>query len=334
MRAVILKASDGALTTIAKVKGGGSWPKSISTLGQKARLLKCALKGSKHALIFFRLALPHRYLHTRSSTRIILERLSGILPYSQKWHNSLDRKCMRPRNVGATRATLTREDSEWSRKFEEPWLSRPRGLERGGALFSPRPSQRACQDPLTWCEAKPTTLKRPSPGDGFENHMCHIKLVITWDVTPISMSSQLTQSHDVLWMLASWLVVELAFSRVQPAALATPHYTLLTKALSQCHQTSNPLHKVSLRLKHNFTPSLTLFIFLGIIIKHQNLTPNGFKGLITHVGTILGSHVARWRCSKGHFTHENESPWPWWTTTIKDHKTLPKPRSVITGPQV
>ena len=21
------------------------------------------------------------------------------------------------------------------------------------------------------CEAKPTTLKRPSPGDGFENHM-------------------------------------------------------------------------------------------------------------------------------------------------------------------
>ena len=25
------------------------------------------------------------------------------------------------------------------------------------------------------CEAKPTTLKRPSPGDGFENHMCHTK---------------------------------------------------------------------------------------------------------------------------------------------------------------
>ena len=24
---------------------------------------------------------------------------------------------------------------------------------------------------LTYCEAKPTTLKRPSPGDGFENHM-------------------------------------------------------------------------------------------------------------------------------------------------------------------
>ena len=22
-----------------------------------------------------------------------------------------------------------------------------------------------------WCEAKPTTLKRPSPGDGVENHM-------------------------------------------------------------------------------------------------------------------------------------------------------------------
>ena len=25
------------------------------------------------------------------------------------------------------------------------------------------------------CEAKPTTLKRPSPGDGFENHMYHTK---------------------------------------------------------------------------------------------------------------------------------------------------------------
>ena len=100
--------------------------KSISTLGQKGRLSKCALKGSKHALNFFRVALPHRYLHTGSSTRIILEKLSGILPDSQKWHDSLDRKWMRPRNVGAARATLTREDSEWSRKFEKPWQSRPR----------------------------------------------------------------------------------------------------------------------------------------------------------------------------------------------------------------
>ena len=25
------------------------------------------------------------------------------------------------------------------------------------------------------CEAKPTTLKRPSPGYGFENHMSHTK---------------------------------------------------------------------------------------------------------------------------------------------------------------
>ena len=32
---------------------------------------------------------------------------------------------MRPRNVGAARATLTREDSKRSRKFEEPWQSRP-----------------------------------------------------------------------------------------------------------------------------------------------------------------------------------------------------------------
>ena len=28
--------------------------------------------------------------------------------------------------MGAARATLTREDSEWSRKFEEPWQSRLR----------------------------------------------------------------------------------------------------------------------------------------------------------------------------------------------------------------
>ena len=27
-----------------------------------------------------------------------------------------------------------------------------------------------------WCEAKPTTLKRPSPGDGLENHMCCVYL--------------------------------------------------------------------------------------------------------------------------------------------------------------
>ena len=26
------------------------------------------------------------------------------------------------------------------------------------------------------CEAKPTTLKRPSPGDGLENHMYSIEL--------------------------------------------------------------------------------------------------------------------------------------------------------------
>ena len=47
------------------------------------------------------------------------------------------------------------------------------------------------------------------------------KLVVTQNVTPISMNSQLTQNHDVLLMLASWIGEELAFSRVQPAALAT-----------------------------------------------------------------------------------------------------------------
>jgi hypothetical protein len=50
--------------------------------------------------------------------------------------------------VGATRATPTFEDSEWSRKFEAP-------LQEGwGRFFSKAaskglPSERACQDPLT-----------------------------------------------------------------------------------------------------------------------------------------------------------------------------------------
>jgi hypothetical protein len=58
---------------------------------------------------------------------------------------------MRPRNVGAARATLTREDSEWSQKFEEPW-------QEGWACFSPRPRQRACQGPLTRQGADALTL--------------------------------------------------------------------------------------------------------------------------------------------------------------------------------
>jgi hypothetical protein len=41
------------------------------------------------------------------------------------------------------------EDSEWSRKFEEPWASLKSTGKRGGADFSPRPRQRTCQDPLT-----------------------------------------------------------------------------------------------------------------------------------------------------------------------------------------
>ena len=42
------------------------------------------------------------------------------------------------------------------------------------------------------CEAKPTTLKRPSLGDGFEDHMCHIKARGNMECTSISTSSQLT----------------------------------------------------------------------------------------------------------------------------------------------
>ena len=59
------------------------------------------------------------------------EKLSEIFPVMicnapNSQHDSLNRKWIRPRNVGAARATLTHKDSEWSQKFEEPWQSRPR----------------------------------------------------------------------------------------------------------------------------------------------------------------------------------------------------------------
>ena len=104
---------------------GDCWTTSIFTLGRKGKLSKCALKGSKHALNFFRVTLPHCYLHTSSSSRKIMRNIPWTALDSQKWQDSLNRKWMRPRNVGAARATLTHEDSEWSRKFEEPWQSRP-----------------------------------------------------------------------------------------------------------------------------------------------------------------------------------------------------------------
>ena len=37
--------------------------------------------------------------------------------------------------MGAARATLTCEDSEWSRKFEEPWQSRPWDWRGVGQVF-------------------------------------------------------------------------------------------------------------------------------------------------------------------------------------------------------
>ena len=50
-------------------------------------------------------------LHTGSSIR---KTVRNIPVRTQKW------QVMRSRNLGAARATLIREDSEWSRKFEEP----------------------------------------------------------------------------------------------------------------------------------------------------------------------------------------------------------------------
>jgi hypothetical protein len=117
---------------------GGCFPnltrsKSISTLSQKGRLSKCALKGSKHALNFFRVALPHRYL------AYWLFNLAYCQEYFQKWHDSLNPSGRGPRM--------------WAQQEQRSPLSGAGSLKspgkRGGANFSPRPRQRACQDPLT-----------------------------------------------------------------------------------------------------------------------------------------------------------------------------------------
>ena len=65
------------------------WPKnppdscvieSISTYPWAERqALEMRLKGSKHALNFFRVALPHHYLHIGSSTGNILQTVENIL---------------------------------------------------------------------------------------------------------------------------------------------------------------------------------------------------------------------------------------------------------------
>ena len=52
------------------------------------------------------------------------------------------------------------------------------------------------------CEAKPTTLKRPSPGDGFENHMCNTKTHSNMECKFHLNELPLTLSHDVLLRIA------------------------------------------------------------------------------------------------------------------------------------
>ena len=53
------------------------------------------------------------------------------------------------------------------------------------------------------CKAKPTTLKRPSPGDSFENHMCDTKTRSNMECNFHLNEPLLTLSHDVLLMLPS-----------------------------------------------------------------------------------------------------------------------------------
>ena len=53
------------------------------------------------------------------------------------------------------------------------------------------------------CEAKPTTLKCSSPGDGFENHMCYTKSCGNIECNFRLNEFQLTPSRDVLLTLTS-----------------------------------------------------------------------------------------------------------------------------------
>ena len=111
---------------------------SISTLGQKGKLSKRPLKGSKHAIIFFNAALPHRSLLPGSSYRKGVRNVPWMWA---QWEQSsiitrIFPECQKKtRNVGALRAMLTCKDSEWRGKFEEPWQPRPH-LSRGvGHVF-------------------------------------------------------------------------------------------------------------------------------------------------------------------------------------------------------
>jgi hypothetical protein len=55
---------------------------------------------------------PHQHLSRRTELVGVLL-VSGVARFTESQEDEA-------RNVGAARATLTREDSEWSRKFEEP----------------------------------------------------------------------------------------------------------------------------------------------------------------------------------------------------------------------
>ena len=129
-------------------------------------------------------------------------------------------------------------------------------------------------------EAKSTTLKRSSPGDDFENHTYSMEPWIAWNVTFMSKASHIILNHCVLLMLASWQGAELAFSRVQPAALAThalKDITLELMVLAPFVLSSWESSTLSINL-------CTWFIFVGrmqvlknIILHNQSHTPSLVK---------------------------------------------------------
>ena len=109
--------------------------KSISTLGQKGRLSKRPLKGSKHAINFFNAALPHRYLLSSSSYRKCVRNIPWMWTQWEQCSPEYSLNAKKIRNVGSLRAMLTRKDSEWRGKFEEPWQSRPHLWRGVGHVF-------------------------------------------------------------------------------------------------------------------------------------------------------------------------------------------------------
>ena len=97
--------------------------------------LKMRFEGLQAFTKFFRVALPHRYLLTGSSTMNILEKTVKNITWFPKVARFTRLQVDEALECGRSKSNATREDSEWSRTFEESWQWRPR-VWRGVGQFS------------------------------------------------------------------------------------------------------------------------------------------------------------------------------------------------------